>query len=100
MYDGSLSISQYNGRSKHKAQDLSIHDVLEKFSLVTKFARDTTSQIFGDNHGNGFRSERRSHNQPSVDYRRKASNLEEEIPDEIPVPSDPLEVTFDVPYDP
>lgn len=98
--DGSLSISQYNGRSRHKAQDLSIHDVLEKFSLVTKFARDTTSQIFGDNHGNGFRSERRSESEPSIDYRHKASNHEEKIPNEIPVPADPIEVTFVVPYDP
>ncbi|KAH7444094.1 hypothetical protein KP509_02G064400 [Ceratopteris richardii] len=42
-----------SGRSKQRrvrdpARDVSIQ-VLEKFSLVTKFARDTTAQLFGEN---------------------------------------------------
>jgi len=46
------SMSQYSSKQKHKSndpgRDLSIQ-VLEKFSLVTKFARDTTSSLFRDN---------------------------------------------------
>ena len=94
--DGSLSISQYNGRPRQKVQDpardLSIH-VLEKFSLVTKFARETTSQIFGDAHNNGFgATERRNYSQSSIDYRQKQSDSAEKVSKETPVPSDPLEV--------
>lgn len=47
-YDSNTSI-QSVGRPRHKfhdpAKDISIQ-VLEKFSLVTKFARETTSQLF------------------------------------------------------
>ncbi|MCO5568726.1 hypothetical protein L7F22_022425 [Adiantum nelumboides] len=35
-------------RARDPARDVSIQ-VLEKFSLVTKFARDTTAQLFGEN---------------------------------------------------
>eukprot|EP00249_Psilotum_nudum_P016251 c25747_g1_i3 orf=143-2287(+) len=35
------------GRSRDPARDISIN-VLEKFSLVTKFARETTAQLFGE----------------------------------------------------
>lgn len=99
VHDGSLSVSQFNGRQKQKFHDpaLSIQ-VLEKFSLVTKFARDTTSQLFRDNHNNGFNSiERRSNNDSHVDYPQKASNIKEKINDEThaaPVAADPLEVLF------
>ncbi|XP_034699724.1 TBC1 domain family member 17 isoform X4 [Vitis riparia] len=94
-FDGRGATSQYNGRHRPKihdpARDLSIQ-VLEKFSLVTKFARDTTSQLFRENHGDGFGSnDRRHHNQSLLDYPHKASSDEQKIPDEIPVPSDPLE---------
>ncbi|XP_034699722.1 TBC1 domain family member 17 isoform X2 [Vitis riparia] len=96
-FDGRGATSQYNGRHRPKihdpARDLSIQ-VLEKFSLVTKFARDTTSQLFRENHGDGFGSnDRRHHNQSLLDYPHKASSDEQKIPDEIPVPSDPLEKT-------
>ncbi|EXC33717.1 hypothetical protein L484_008961 [Morus notabilis] len=96
--DGSLSISRYSGRPRQKAQDpardLSIH-VLEKFSLVTKFARETTSQIFGDAPNNGFgTTEKRNYNQSSIDYRQKPSNFPEKAAKETPVPSDPLEISF------
>ncbi|AQK54627.1 RabGAP/TBC domain-containing protein [Zea mays] len=47
-------MSQYSSKQNHKSndpgRDLSIQ-VLEKFSLVTKFARDTTSSLFRDNSG-------------------------------------------------
>ncbi|TVU28212.1 hypothetical protein EJB05_19721 [Eragrostis curvula] len=50
----SASMSQSASRQKHRSndpgRDLSIQ-VLEKFSLVTKFARDTTSSLFRDNSG-------------------------------------------------
>ncbi|KAF3961717.1 hypothetical protein CMV_013693 [Castanea mollissima] len=89
------SISQYNAKQRqkvHDPRDLSIQ-VLEKFSLVTKFARETTSQLFRESHGDGYGAiERRNHDQSSFDYPERVSSVKENIPDEIPVPSDPLEV--------
>ncbi|KAG6662505.1 hypothetical protein I3843_03G230100 [Carya illinoinensis] len=89
-------VSQYNVKQRQKghdpARDLSIQ-VLEKFSLVTKFARETTSQLFRESHGNGFVAiERRSHNHSPLDSAQKASNIAEKVPDTIPIASDPLEV--------
>ncbi|KAL4654142.1 hypothetical protein ACB092_01G356900 [Castanea dentata] len=88
------SISQYNAKQRqkvHDPRDLSIQ-VLEKFSLVTKFARETTSQLFRESHGDGYGAiERRNHDQSSFDYPERVSSVKENIPDEIPVPSDPLE---------
>ncbi|XP_062220086.1 uncharacterized protein LOC133919648 [Phragmites australis] len=53
-HGASSSMSQYGSKQKNKSndpgRDLSIQ-VLEKFSLVTKFARDTTSSLFRDNSG-------------------------------------------------
>ncbi|KAK0570531.1 hypothetical protein LWI29_002800 [Acer saccharum] len=91
----SSSISQYNGRQRQKvhdpARDISIQ-VLEKFSLVTKFARETTSQLFRDGHSNGFGTfEKMFDNQPAQDDLHKASNDAERVTDEIAVASDPLE---------
>ncbi|TXG61224.1 hypothetical protein EZV62_012587 [Acer yangbiense] len=91
----SSSISQYNGRQRQKvhdpARDISIQ-VLEKFSLVTKFARETTSQLFRDGHSNGFGAfEKMFDSQPAQDDLHKASNDAERVTDEIAVASDPLE---------
>ncbi|BBH08513.1 RabGAP/TBC domain-containing protein, partial [Prunus dulcis] len=88
-------ISQYNERQRQRvhdpARDLSIQ-VLEKFSLVTKFARETTSQLFRDNHSNGYGAiERRSNNLSPIDYPQKASNDSNKVPDKSPVPPDSLE---------
>jgi len=95
FHNESSSISQYNAKQRqkvHDPRDLSIQ-VLEKFSLVTKFARETTSQLFRESHGNGYGAiERRNHDQSSFDYPERVSSVKENIPDEIPVPSDPLEV--------
>ncbi|KAL5539772.1 hypothetical protein UlMin_045150 [Ulmus minor] len=93
--DGHLNGSQYSGRQRHKGQDpardLSIN-VLEKFSLVTKFARETTSQLFGDGHNNGFGGiEQRNYNESSMDHPQKPSTTAEKVPNNAPVPSDPLE---------
>ncbi|XP_059433004.1 uncharacterized protein LOC132166242 isoform X1 [Corylus avellana] len=92
---GNSSASLYNGKQRQKVhdptRDLSIQ-VLEKFSLVTKFARETTSQLFRENHGNEYGAiERRNHNQSPLDNSQKASNVTEKIPDGSPVASDPLE---------
>ncbi|KAL1206747.1 Rab GTPase-activating protein 22 [Cardamine amara subsp. amara] len=105
------SLSQY-GLRKHKShdptRDLSIH-LLEKFSLVTKFARETTTQLFSENNGFGS-ADRRWNNQPVHSYSDKLSNIAEEkhheishsysendllkdedISNDIDVPADPLE---------
>ncbi|KAE7998921.1 hypothetical protein FH972_003414 [Carpinus fangiana] len=92
---GNSRTSQYNGKQRQKVhdptRDLSIQ-VLEKFSLVTKFARETTSQLFRENHGNEYGAiERRNHNQSPLDNFQKASNVTEKIPDGSPVASGPLE---------
>ncbi|KAI4344166.1 hypothetical protein L6164_011427 [Bauhinia variegata] len=93
--DGSTSVSQYHVRPRHKvhdpARDLSIQ-VLEKFSLVTKFARETTSQLFRENQNDGFNAiERRTHKQGSLDSLEKSSSVAEKVPDKNPVASDPTE---------
>ncbi|XP_054821708.1 uncharacterized protein LOC129320330 [Prosopis cineraria] len=91
--DGHAAVSQYHGRSRHRvndpARDISIQ-VLEKFSLVTKFARETTSQLFSDQ-SNGFGAIERSFDETPFDHHNKSSSIGEKIPDESPVPSDPLE---------
>ncbi|BAT76323.1 uncharacterized protein HKW66_Vig0027860 [Vigna angularis] len=91
--NGSFSAAQFHGRPSHKvdpARDLSIN-VLEKFSLVTKFARETTSQLFRENHSNGF-SERRTHAQTNLDHHpRKSSHVEEKTSDESCVALDSQE---------
>ncbi|KAI3443863.1 hypothetical protein Pfo_000528 [Paulownia fortunei] len=86
---------QQNGRQRQKhhdpARDLSIQ-VLEKFSLVTRFARETTSQIFRESHLDGFSpNEERKHGQLSPAYHITAPNDSPKVPDEVSVPSDPVE---------
>ncbi|XP_050212379.1 uncharacterized protein LOC126663409 [Mercurialis annua] len=96
VQSGSSSISQHGGRHRQRsndpARDLSIQ-VLEKFSLVTKFARDTTSQLFRENQSNGFDgSERKTYSQSSLDSSPHRTRKDaEEVPVRSPVPSDPLE---------
>ncbi|KHN12186.1 hypothetical protein glysoja_036509 [Glycine soja] len=91
--DGRFSVNQFHGRSRHKvdpARDLSIQ-VLEKFSLVTRFARETTSQLFGENQSNGFSPiDRRTHIQTNLDH-PKSSNVEENTFVESPVVLDSQE---------
>ncbi|GMI88609.1 hypothetical protein like AT5G52580 [Hibiscus trionum] len=93
--DGSASIPRYNGRRRQKfhdpARDISIQ-VLEKFSLVTRFARESTSQLFRETQRNGFRPlERRKSNQSPLNYSHKASDDTEEVAFQSPVAPDPLE---------
>ncbi|KAI5680918.1 hypothetical protein M9H77_02145 [Catharanthus roseus] len=81
-------------RTKHNdpARDLSIQ-VLEKFSLVTRFARETTSQLFREAQMDSFvANERRKHDKPSVGHPQiTSSDNAEEVPVKVPVPADPLE---------
>ncbi|KAL6127996.1 hypothetical protein ACLB2K_071357 [Fragaria x ananassa] len=97
------TISQYNERQKQKdhdiipTRDISIQ-VLEKFSLVTKFARETTSQLFRDSHSTnisyGGIQIRRRNSLSSIDYsssQNKASDDSNKVSDKSPVPQDPLE---------
>ncbi|KAH8481678.1 hypothetical protein H0E87_029243, partial [Populus deltoides] len=87
--------SQNHGRQKHKshdpARDLTIQ-VLEKFSLVTKFARDTSSQLFRESNSNGYGAiERKSSSHSPCDIPHEASMDAKVALGEDPVPSDPLE---------
>uniref|UniRef100_A0A7N0ZYH8 TBC1 domain family member 15 n=1 Tax=Kalanchoe fedtschenkoi TaxID=63787 RepID=A0A7N0ZYH8_KALFE len=93
-YEGS-SNAQIIVRQKHKypdpARDLSIQ-VLEKFSLVTRFARDTTSQLFRDNHSESYASnEMRRQSDGTFTHPNKSSNDSEKVYEQAPVPADPLE---------
>ncbi|KAL7164187.1 hypothetical protein ACSBR2_040159 [Camellia fascicularis] len=96
-FDGSASLIQHNSRPRQKfqdpAQDISIQ-LLEKFSLVTAFARETTSQLFRDSNSDVFGAkQRRNHDQTPHPYPSiVASNDVEEVPNEIPIASDPLEL--------
>ncbi|XP_024959245.1 TBC1 domain family member 15-like isoform X1 [Cynara cardunculus var. scolymus] len=92
-----VSSVQQNNRQRQKnhdpARDLSIQ-VLEKFSLVTRFARETTSQLFReslvDGHGP---TEKRKNNWASKDHQHQEAALNdvENVPTKVPVASDPLE---------
>ncbi|XP_039014783.1 TBC1 domain family member 17-like isoform X2 [Hibiscus syriacus] len=93
--DGSASIPHYNGRRKQKfrdpARDISIQ-VLEKFSLVTRLARETTSQLFRETHSNGFDPlERRKSNQSPLNYSHEPSDDASKVAFENPVDPGPLE---------
>lgn len=95
--DGSAIVSPYRARSRNRvndpARDISIQ-VLEKFSLVTRFARETTSQLFSENQVNGFGAiERRAIEEEPLHHPVTSSNAGEKIADESPVPPDPLEVS-------
>lgn len=92
-----FSGNQQNGRQRKKnhdpARDLSIQ-VLEKFSLVTRFARETTNQIFGENSDVFGSSEKRNRNQSThVRPHNDAAN-DVMVTAEISVVPDPVEVTL------
>jgi TBC1 domain family member 15 len=90
------SMSQYGSRQKHKSndlgRDLSIQ-VLEKFSLVTKFARDTTSSLVRDNSGaNAYGPQQQEYylNNKVSDKNKYQQTTAEKAS----VPPDPLEVMY------
>ena len=93
--------SEFIERPKHKvndpARDFSLQ-LLEKFSLVTKFARETTSQLFHENNGeNFFLSDGREQNHlpalPDTTPELPPNDLQK-VSDEDHVPEDPLEVSL------
>ncbi|KAK1392696.1 TBC1 domain family member 15 [Heracleum sosnowskyi] len=92
--DETFSSNQQNGRQRQKnhdpARDLSIQ-VLEKFSLVTRFARETTNQIFGENSDVFGSSEKRNRNQPMHVHPHNVAANDAMVPIESPVMPDPLE---------
>ncbi|KAL6974154.1 hypothetical protein U1Q18_028339, partial [Sarracenia purpurea var. burkii] len=108
--DGSGSHFQHTVRPRQKVQDpardLSIQ-VLEKFSRVTRLARETTSHLFRESHNDSFSaSERRNHNLtphlypsnvPSSDVETVSNDVErvandvEKVANEMPAASDTLE---------
>ncbi|XP_078437533.1 rabGAP/TBC domain-containing protein [Wolffia australiana] len=85
------SSSEYSGRNRHKlhdpARDISIQ-VLEKFSLVTKFARETTSQLFRENQSNGASF----HEKRPLENKYASILAETEKVPSAPVAPDPLEI--------
>ncbi|XP_028781402.1 TBC1 domain family member 15 isoform X2 [Neltuma alba] len=88
--DGSASAFHYHGRPRNKvhdpARDLSIQ-VLEKFSRVTKFARETTSQLFSEHHSNGYDPNYRRtniHTPALPGHPKKASSVAGKVPHESP----------------
>ncbi|MBA0865685.1 hypothetical protein Goshw_014496 [Gossypium schwendimanii] len=94
VLDGSPSIRQFYRRERQKvhdpARDISMQ-LLEKFSLVTKFAREATSQLFRETPSNAFSLfERGSSNLSAIDSSQKPRDDVLELP--VPVPPDPLEL--------
>ncbi|KAL8488360.1 hypothetical protein ACS0TY_024586 [Phlomoides rotata] len=93
--DRSSTYQQNGRRAKHHdpARDLSIQ-VLEKFSLVTRFARETTSQLFRESQLDGFTpidGGKDSHMSPDH-HHSTMPNEPATVPDEVSVASDPVEV--------
>ncbi|KAG8495663.1 hypothetical protein CXB51_013565 [Gossypium anomalum] len=94
VLDGSPSIRQFYRRERQKvhdpARDISMQ-VLEKFSLVTKFAREATSHLFWGTPTNDFSLfERGSSNLSAIDSSQKPRDDVLGIP--VPVLPDPLEL--------
>eukprot|EP00262_Sarcandra_glabra_P001279 TRINITY_DN1130_c0_g1_i1.p1 TRINITY_DN1130_c0_g1~~TRINITY_DN1130_c0_g1_i1.p1 ORF type:complete len:687 (+),score=111.82 TRINITY_DN1130_c0_g1_i1:208-2268(+) len=113
-YAGSSSTSENSGRHRQKvhdpARDLSIQ-VLEKFSLVTKFARETTSHLFRESHNNDLSAYQKKDDLSAYQKKDdlsayqgkhqiqsdpvctggKGSNDSQKVSDEIPATSDPVE---------
>ncbi|KVI11681.1 protein of unknown function DUF3548 [Cynara cardunculus var. scolymus] len=92
--DGNLERLDGGARKKGSdtARDISIQ-VLEKFSLVTRFARETTSQLFRESLVDDFgTNENKKRNQSQNRPREIASNDVHVTRSEVPVPPDPLEI--------
>lgn len=85
--DGSASAFHDHGRPRN----ISIH-VLEKFSRVTKFARETTSQLFSEHHSNEYDSDYRRNNihTPALPgHPKMSSSVAVEVPHESTASSNP-----------
>ncbi|XP_042472733.1 TBC1 domain family member 15-like isoform X1 [Zingiber officinale] len=91
----SSSVSEYTRRPKKShdpARDISIQ-VLEKFSLVTKFARETTSHLFRENHGDFLNAHDKKHEIEYVSLNPAISPVDDEkkTTNAVQVDADPLE---------
>lgn len=86
----SSSASEYRGRHTPQyhdpARDISLQ-VLEKFSVITRFARETTSQIFQESHKKGLMTYEKRLGDNSAFCDTTNSN-------KIYASSEPLEVPF------
>uniref|UniRef100_J3LGD0 TBC1 domain family member 15 n=2 Tax=Oryza brachyantha TaxID=4533 RepID=J3LGD0_ORYBR len=91
-HGASSSMTEYFPKQRHKSndpgRDLSIQ-VLEKFSLVTKFARDTTSSLFRENQNSSGRTYGRQQQEYVLDNRANDKYKDQQItPDKGSLPSD------------
>lgn len=95
--DKSSNIFQNGRRQKHHdpARDISIQ-VLEKFSLVTRFARETTSQLFGDSQYDSYPSNARLKDGALSPASKRITSSDDapRVRDEVPVAADPVEVVI------
>uniref|UniRef100_A0A0E0GC03 TBC1 domain family member 15 n=1 Tax=Oryza nivara TaxID=4536 RepID=A0A0E0GC03_ORYNI len=94
-HGASSSMTEYVSKQKHRSndpgRDLSIQ-VLEKFSLVTKFARDTTSSLFRENHSSGGHTYGRQQQEYVLDNRANDKYKDQQItPDKDSLLSDSME---------
>ncbi|KAL8152568.1 hypothetical protein V2J09_010328 [Rumex salicifolius] len=103
-HSASSSIARPRPKAHDPARDLSIQ-ILEKFSLVTRLARETTSQLFGEGNNDNFITiGRRKYNEyllndpttlvpndNDVESPEKSSDDLQEASKADPVPDDPLE---------
>jgi hypothetical protein len=96
-HGGPSSMSAYGSKQKYKSNDPGREisfQVLEKFSLVTKFARETTSSLFRENHSSGSPAYGR-HKQHVLDNRETEKYKDEQLtPDNASLPSNSVEVTY------
>ncbi|XP_047942325.1 TBC1 domain family member 15-like isoform X2 [Salvia hispanica] len=96
VLDKSSNIIKKNGRRqkyRDPAHDISVQ-VLEKFSLVTRFARETTSQLFRDRHPDSFTSNEGWKDGPSSPASNHITSSDDspQVLDEVPVAADSVEI--------
>ncbi|KAE8797364.1 TBC1 domain family member 15 [Hordeum vulgare] len=94
-YGGPSTMSEYGSKQRRKSndpgRDISLQ-VLEKFSLVTKFARETTSSLFRENHNSGSNAYGRQKQEYVLDNRASDKYTDQLItPDDASLPSDSVE---------
>ncbi|KAM3225608.1 hypothetical protein ACQJBY_058381 [Aegilops geniculata] len=94
-YGGPSTMSEYVSKQRRKTndpgRDISFQ-VLEKFSLVTKFARETTSSLFRENHSSGSYAYGRQKQEYVLDNKASDKYADQLItPDDASLPSDSVE---------
>ncbi|KAF7090640.1 hypothetical protein CFC21_093362 [Triticum aestivum] len=94
-YGGPSTMSEYVSKQRRKSndpgRDISFQ-VLEKFSLVTKFARETTSSLFRENHSSGSHAYGRQKQEYVLDNKASDKYADQLItPDDASLSSDSVE---------